>query len=119
MGSRAPQERTHVVYQQIGHRHSILCVVPPYVLSEAARNGGPEDRESALKTLSIDNTQRTLRGIRLAAPVDQAISAGESALGTLQGGKQRTIHDTHNTEILPGSVVRTEGGTGHRRPCRR
>jgi hypothetical protein len=107
------------VYQQIGHRHSILCVVPPYVLSEAARNGGPEDRESALKTLSIDNTQRTLRGIRLAAPVDQAISAGESALGTLQGGKQRTIHDTHNTEILPGSVVRTEGGTGHRRPCRR
>jgi hypothetical protein len=109
MGSRAPQERTHVVYQQIGHRHSILCVVPPYVLSEAARNGGPEDRESALKTLSIDNTQRTLRGIRLAAPVDQAISAGESALGTLQGGKQRTIHDTHNTEILPGSVVRTEG----------
>jgi Zn-dependent metalloprotease len=116
MGSRAPQERTHVVYQQIGHRHSILCVVPPYVLSEAARNGGPEDRDSALKTLSIDNTQRTLRGIRLAAPVDQAISAGESAFGTLQGGKQRTIHDAHNTEILPGSVVRTEGApaTGDR-----
>jgi Zn-dependent metalloprotease len=116
MGSRAPQERTHVVYQQIGHRHSILCAVPPYVLNEAARNGGPEDRDSALKTLSIDNTQRTLRGIRLAAPVDQAISAGESALGTLQGGKQRTIHDAHNTEILPGSVVRTEGApaTGDR-----
>ena len=62
------------------------------------------------------SAQRTLRGIRLAAPVDQAISAGESALGTLQGGKQRTIHDTHNTEILPGSVVRTEGAlaTGDR-----
>jgi len=40
------------------------------VLSEAARNGGAEDREAALKTLSIDNTQRTLRGIRLAAPVN-------------------------------------------------
>ena len=45
--------------QQIGHRHSVLCAVPPYVLSEAARNGGAEDREAALKTLSIDNTQRT------------------------------------------------------------
>ena len=97
--------------QQTGHRHSILCAVPPYVLREAARNGGAEDRESALNTLSIDHTQRTLRGIRLAAPVDQALAAGASALGTARGGKQRTIHDAHNTETLPGSVVRIEGAT--------
>jgi len=61
-------------------------------------------------------TPSVLRGIRLAAPVNQALAAGESALGTVQGGKQRTIHDTHNAETLPGSVVRTEGApaTGDR-----
>ena len=102
--------------QQIAHRHSILCAKPPYVLREAARNGGPEDREAALRTLSIDNTQRNLRGIRLAAPVDQALLARVSALGTVQGGKQRTIHHARNTETLPGDVLRNEGApaTGDR-----
>ncbi|CAA9487329.1 MAG: putative metalloprotease [uncultured Rubrobacteraceae bacterium] len=102
--------------EQVGHRHSIFCVVPPHVLREIVRNGGPDARESALKTLSIDNTQRNLRGIRLAAPVDQALAAGVSALGTVQGGKQRTIHGANNTETLPGDVVRSEGApaTGDR-----
>ena len=117
-GSRspAPQERKHVLCQQIGHRHSILCAIPPYVLREAARNGGPEDREAAITTLSIDNTQRNLRGIRLAAPVDQALLARVSALGTVQGAKQRTIHHARNTETLPGDVLRNEGApaTGDR-----
>jgi Zn-dependent metalloprotease len=104
------------VCQHIGHRHSIFCAVPPYVLREVVRNGGAEDREAALKTLSIDNTQRNLRGIRLAAPVDQALAASVSALGTVEGGKQRTIHNAHTTETLPGDVVRIEGAqaTGDR-----
>jgi Zn-dependent metalloprotease len=97
------------VCQQIGHRHSIFCALPPHLLLEVVRNGEAEDREAALRTLSIDNTQRNLRGIRLAAPVNQALVATVSALGTAQGGRQRTIYDTHNTEILPGDVIRTEG----------
>src|SRR4028119_794012 len=94
-GSRspAPQERRHAVCKRVGHRHSIFCVVPPHVLREAARNGEREARESALKTLSIDNTQRTLRGIRLAAPVNQAFAAGVSAPGAGQGGQQRPAPD--------------------------
>ncbi len=97
--------------QQIGHIHSILCAVPPHVLREVVRNGGAEDREAALTTLSIDNSQRNLRGIRLAAPVDQALLARVSALGTVQGGKQRTLYVAHNTEDLPGDVMRTEGAS--------
>jgi Zn-dependent metalloprotease len=113
--SYSPREED-ALCQQVGHRHSIFCVVPPHVLREVARNGEREARESALKTLSIDNTQRTLRGIRLAAPVNQTFAAGVSALGTAQGGNQRTIHDVHNTEALPGDVVRAEGApaTGDR-----
>ena len=91
--------------QQIGQRHSIFCALPPYVLRAIAQNGTEEQREAALKTLSIDNTQRTLRGIRLAAPVSQALTSRVA----LRGEKQRTIHNAHNTENLPGDIVRAEG----------
>ena len=91
--------------QQMSHRHSIFCALPPYVLRAIAQNGTAEQREAALKTLSIDNTQRNLRGIRLAAPVSQALTSRVA----VQGGKQRTVHDAHNTENLPGDVVRGEG----------
>lgn len=42
---------------------------------------------------------RTLRAIRLAAP----------AAVVVPGRKQRTIFDAHNTQDLPGDVVRGEG----------
>ena len=68
--------------QRIGHRQSIFCVVPPHVLQAVVQNAeAPEDREAALNTLLIDGTQRTLRGIRLAAPVEQALAARVSAFG--------------------------------------
>ena len=102
--------------QQLGHRHSIFCILPPYILRQVVRNGEQEDRESAFRTLEIDNTQRSLRAIRLAAPVDQALVARVSALGAVHAGKQRTIYDAHNEDALPGEVVRTEGApeTGDR-----
>lgn len=105
------------MYKQIGHRHSIFCAVPPYVLREVIRNGTEEQREAALKTLSVDQTQRNLRGIRLAAPVAAGLAA---RLTAVQGGLQRTIYNVHNTENLPGTegvdVARTEGApaTGDR-----
>lgn len=96
--------------KQIGHRHSIFCALPPYVLREVARNGTEEQREAALKTLSVDHTQRNLRGIRLAAPVAAGLAA---RLTAVQGGLQRTIFNAHNTENLPGAqgvdVARAEG----------
>jgi Zn-dependent metalloprotease len=105
------------VCQRIGHRHSIFCVVPPHVLQAVVQNAeAAEDREAALNTLSIDGTQRTLRGIRLAAPVEQALAARVSAFGARQSGKHRIIYDAQNTDTLPGEVVRTEGApdTGDR-----
>jgi Zn-dependent metalloprotease len=103
--------RRHVV-----HRHSKYCMVPPYVLQEVVRNGEAEDRRSALDTLLIDNTQRTLRAIRQAAPVDTALAARVSAFGAELSGKQRAIHDAQRKDILPGRVVRNEGdeATGDR-----
>ena len=103
--------------QIIGHRYSLFCVVPPYVLDKVLRNGTEAQREAALKTLSLDQSQRNLRGIRLAAPVAAALTA---RLAAVQGGLQRTIFNTHNTHNLPGTpgvdVARAEGNpaTGDR-----
>lgn len=91
--------------KQIGQRHSIFCVLPPNVLRAIAQNGTDEQRRAALKTLSVDNTHRNLRGIRLAAPVSQALTSRVA----VPGGLQRTIYDTHNSESLPGDTARTEG----------
>ena len=86
-------------------RRPIFCVVPPHMLDEIARNGTQRQREAALRTTSEDTTYRTLRGIRLAAPIAEATQA----TAVVVGGKQRTISETHNTEDLPGDVARTEG----------
>ena len=91
--------------KQIDQRHSIFCVLPPNVLRAIAQNGTDEQRQAALKTLSVDNTHRNLRGIRLAAPVSQALTSRVA----VPGGLQRTIYDTHNSESLPGDTARTEG----------
>lgn len=89
------------------HRHSIHCILPPHILTEIAKNGTKEQRESALRALSIDQTIRTSR-------------LTFSLLGGLQGPrvesvapatpvKQRIITDANHTQQLPGQLVRAEG----------
>jgi Zn-dependent metalloprotease len=99
--------------QQLGHRHSIFCIVPPYVLRQIAQTGTEEQRQAALDTLAADSTFRTLRAIRLAAPVATATPATVSLSAEVGTGEakqlQRTIFDCHNTRRLPGDPVRSEG----------
>ncbi len=94
--------------QRMGHRHSVFCVLPPHLLRQVAQNGTEEQRVAALQTLASDSTFRTLRGIRLAAPVAAAASA-TAVMTAAMAQKQRTISDAHNTENLPGDVARAEG----------
>ena len=55
--------------------------------------------------MATDSTFRTLRAIRLAAPVT---ATAPSTLATVAGQKQRTISDAHQTQSV-GHVVRHEG----------
>jgi Zn-dependent metalloprotease len=80
------------MHQQEGHRHSIFCILPPDVLLDIAQTGTEEEREAALNTLAADSTFRTLRAIRLAAPV----AATAQADVTVPGQKRRTIYDCKN-----------------------
>lgn len=89
------------------HRHSIFCVVPPHILHEIARNGTPQERDFALKTLATDGTLRTRRATH------QLLSAGRlsfrNLLSTAPVAKFRSIFDAGKTPSLPGRMVRAEG----------
>jgi Zn-dependent metalloprotease len=86
------------------HRHSIFCIIPPYVLEQMAENGTEELRRIALRTLTADNTLRLMRAnLALAGFVRRpAPNAGEAA-------KHRAIYDAQHTQNLPGGLVRAEG----------
>jgi Zn-dependent metalloprotease len=93
--------------QSTNHRHSIFCILPPHILHEVANRGTPQQRAVALQVLGIDHTFRSLRAMAL-----QAVPAARRHLrvsAVTEAQKHRTIYDTHHTETLPGTVVRTEG----------
>jgi Zn-dependent metalloprotease len=81
-------------------------IVPPRVLRRIAENGDAEQRAHALDTLSADST------IRLARATYQLLEgrSHQAALSAAPPQKQRTIYDAKNGSVLPGSVVRIEGG---------
>ncbi len=86
--------------------NSIFCILPPHILRSIAQNGTPQQRATAMQTLATDNTFRALRsGLRMTAPAIQR----HPRMLVAEGEKQRTIYDAHNTQTLPGDVVRAEG----------
>ncbi len=74
--------------------------LPPHLLRAIAENGTPEQRARALRTLSIDHTLRFTRALPTRA------GAG---LPAPEGQKSRTVYTAHNTDALPGTLVRSEG----------
>jgi len=93
-----------MVCSRTPHRHSIFCILPPYILREIAQNGTPEQRSSALQTLSTDQTFRVMR-----ADTRVAAQARRPSVLAAEGEKRRTIYDARHTQNLPGDVVRAEG----------
>ena len=92
--------------QTSASHHSIFCILPPHILRSMAQSGRPQQRARALRTLATDNTFRALRTTpRLPAPTARR----RPNMLAIEGQKQRTIFSAHNTETLPGDVVRTEG----------
>jgi Zn-dependent metalloprotease len=93
--------------QTIAHRHSICSILPPHIIDALVQRGTARQRARALRTLAVDHTLRALR----ASP--QTVAPGgrrrPSALAE-DTQAQRTIYTAHNTETLPGDVVRSEGG---------
>lgn len=70
----------------MGHRCSLHCIMPPYILKSLLEKGSSDQRELALKALLSTSTLRADRRFiaRLVAPVSGV------------GGKQRMIFDCRN-----------------------
>jgi Zn-dependent metalloprotease len=88
------------------HRHSIFCILPPYMLRSVMLNGTRAQKAAASATLGVDSTFRAMRA-QLAASVPLEVRR-RRVLGLLPS-KQRTISTAGNKETLPGTVVRAEG----------
>src|SRR6266498_1715414 len=90
------------------HRHSILCILPPYILRNIAtsENTSTRLRNMALNAFSIYTTFRSLRmGPRITSDLNKKLPSSFA----MAGDKQRTIFTANNTQTFPGVVVRTEG----------
>ena len=87
-------------------RNPVFCLLPPYVLHEISRNGSPEQREAATRTLASDGTFRSLR--QVTTPSRAPLTDVRGALEP-DGRKLRTIYDVGGTQNLPGRVARAEG----------
>jgi Zn-dependent metalloprotease len=89
-------------------RCSIACIIPPVILEDLARRGTAEERDAALRSLSIDAT------IRLARTHNALVGATVNRATVLQsvtaGQPQRTIYDCHGQQpVTDPEVVRREG----------
>jgi Zn-dependent metalloprotease len=83
-------------------------IVPPHLLEHVARTGTAQDRETALNTLAIDHSVRTLRvessSFRGAATRRLARTHGGG------GAPVRVVYDAHHrTDVHATRVLRSEG----------
>ena len=87
-------------------RCTACSIIPSHLLRRIAQNGSPAQREAALATLATDQT------VRLGRATYQLMEAGahKALMVTTATGKQRTIYDAGGADVLPGRVVRNEGG---------
>lgn len=89
------------------HRHSIYCILPPYLLHEVASKGTtPEMRQMAVNIISIDTT---FRNLRMGARSTADLTSNFPTSFAVAGDKQRTIATAKNKQTFPGTIVRTEG----------
>lgn len=83
-------------------QHSIFCITPPHMLREIVLNGSTEQRELALRSITISEQFRGQRG----AMTKDYLSLIEPVATEI---KQRIVFDAKNGTQLPGTVARQEG----------
>src|SRR5216684_3406775 len=81
------------------HRiNSLHCIVPPHILRAVVENGSTEQRDWALRTLTLSAFTRGQREI-----------LGQLPVTAPAGTKLRSIYDAQTGQQLPGKLVRSEG----------
>lgn len=87
------------------HRHSLHCILPPYILSRIAEHGPPEMRAAAMRGLLIDPTIRMVRATT-AGPVLGVLARLRAAAGVVPAPTPlRTIRDAKGEPQAPGATI--------------
>jgi len=82
--------------------HSIFCITPPHMLREIILNGSDDQRELALRSITISEQIRGQRG----AMTKDMLAYIKPVAGEI---KQRIVYDAKNGSQLPGTIARQEG----------
>jgi Zn-dependent metalloprotease len=83
-------------------RHSIQCIIPPYVSEQLAKSADPAVRGRAIANLKAAAAMRAVRVMAQAMPAMMVSMAPTRR-------KHRVVFDAKQTDDLPGKVVRAEG----------
>jgi len=81
---------------------AVCPIIPPYILENIVKNGSPEQKEIAQKTLQQDHQIRMQR-------VAQLKPMSQKAKGAATQIKKRLMYNANNLTDLPGKLVRAEG----------
>jgi Zinc metalloprotease (elastase) len=92
------------------HKHhtnsSVRGILPPHILIALAQNGNDAQKRMALQNLSHDQSIRTSRMAH--AMLTYRSVPGHRTISS-DGKLCRTVSDAHNSEHIPGDIVRQEG----------
>lgn len=91
----------------LGHRHSLHCILPPYLARQIVQNGSAQQRARVLRTIAIDNTFRAMR-LSLSGMPQTARRLIPGPM-VVENQKQRTVYDMKQSQGFPGTVARIEG----------
>jgi Zn-dependent metalloprotease len=96
---------THKTLACACHRHSLFCIIPPYMLENMASSDNAQVRKLAIDTIEASAEARATRRVMREMP-EMAI------MGALAGKKNRMVYDAQGKGMhsLPGKLVRGEGG---------
>lgn len=89
-------------------RNPIHCIIPPYVLDEALKNGDERVRTEVLRVVKQSSHFRSQRSLLSERPqvMQEAMATGTEAHSF---DLVRRVYSAENSETLPGKLVRREG----------
>lgn len=86
------------------HRHSLFCIIPPYMLENMAGSRDAKVRKAAVDAIDASSDARATRRTMQAMP-------GMAALAAPSAKKHRLVYDAQHKGMsqLPGKLARSEG----------
>jgi Zn-dependent metalloprotease len=93
------------------HLHTVCCLLPPHILHAISKNGTPQQKKDAERTLAIDTASRARR---TAQSQELLAAARRPKPAEAKAVLKRTIYDGGKRETLPGHPVRNEDAAASR-----